>query len=536
MSRLLASFLTIGVLLAVAPGSGQARAEVDRAFFLDGSHKLPFESDRAGAVLARAGRIFVLGDGDQIVAVTTGGHVDRGYGIRGGARAAVNDTLGTPPTLLADPRPADPRGLIAAGAQGFTELVQVRLDGRGRLDPRWGSGGTQRLFNHDGYVHAAQNAIADPLHPGRVIVGATVAPPYCGPGAPGCATRLQIARLDARGQPDPAWGDGGVTRIDLPPAGPAELALANGPDGSVTALLTASVGPFGTEHRVAVVRLTSAGQPLPGAPGAGPLHVLPTVSGDHVFTDAGAGFFVGNRFGPPTSLTHVLADGTADPDFTAVRVPRLSEVTAAHDTRDGVVVVGTVRHGTANLPRLVRLGRGGVPDPRFGPGGVLTLGFRQVRIAQILSTVTEDELGRLVLAGSVGDLWTDIREDLSATTLGLMRVRTRAPDLDLASRRVTVDGRGVARVRVRCGPRVTDGCTGARFDVRRARHVLGRAQVPALAAGRTRVIEVRVGHAGRRLAGRHAAVDVALTLMPRRLPVQSVPIESVLRSARLLTG
>ncbi|MCW3016554.1 MAG: hypothetical protein JWO02_3646, partial [Solirubrobacterales bacterium] len=86
------------------------------------------------------------------------------------------------------------------------------------------------------------------------------------------------------------------------------------------------------------------------------------------------------------------------------------------------------------------------------------------------------------------------------------------------------------------GPRVTDGCTGARFDVRRARHVLGRAQVPALAAGRTRVIEVRVGRAGRRLAGRHAAVDVALTLVPRRLPVRSVPIESVLRSARLLTG
>jgi hypothetical protein len=538
MARVRVVLLVGAVVAAAVPATAQARAELDRSFSGDGAQRTAVSSDHARSVLVLGGRTFVLGSDGRIVQVSAAGNVVRSYGQQGTVTLPDVRELTTPLTLLADPRAGDPRGIVAVGASGQSGLFTVRLDSHGRRDAGWGTAGISGVLDHDGYVFPAKNALTDPARPGTIVVGAVVmAQPYCVGVIVGCAPRLQLVRLRPDGRPDPSWGSGGSVSVPLPSAGTPAVALANGPDGSVTALLTV-VGPYrpgATGVAMASVRVDRGGAVLPGDGGSS-VHVLPPSASAVMFADAGRGVFLtGARDG---LLSHVNADGTADRGFTDVRLPPRLTPLSARTTPDGVVVTGTERPtkpGKRVTPLLVRYRSGGTLDRSFAPPkGLLRARFGNVRTAQELAALTEDGAGRLVLGGSVGDLYTDIREDLEVTTLGVMRIRIRAPDLDLASARLVVGRGGEASVRVRCRTGVPGGCGIAIVAVRRSARVLGRTRVPRLRAGQSRTVRLRVGAVGRRLATRRATVDVALT--PKVVASRPQETAPVLRAGRLAAG
>lgn len=514
--------VTAGTVAPVAPAG--ARAELDRTFFRDGTHKLAVQADRAQNILVTAGRIRVIGSSGVVAGLTPGGHADDGFGA-GGVSAAptTGDPEGAIHPLLADPRPGDPRGLIVGQPDELYGLHVERLRGDGTIDAHWGTGSARPLFYGAGFVYPAVNLVRDPVHPGRVFTAAIVSHPYGYCLAPACTLDLLVTRLGADGRVDPTFGQGGVTRVPLAPltGGLAAPVLAVTPDGALTVLMTAGYAYEG-RGTVQVVRVDGSGD------AATPVATLPPLGGSSIFADDGHGFFVANEYSSRGGVTHIQADGTIDPAFAGVPVRGLSGVSAVRTTADGIVVAGTLRRGTANLPRLLRLDAAGRPDPRFGPGGLLTVRFRHVRIAQVLSAITEDADGRLVLGGSVGDLMTDIREDYGPTTLGVMRVRTRPPDLDLLRTRVTVDRRGVAVLRVRCTGHV---CPAARIDVRRGDRVLGVAGLAGILPGRRQAVVVHLGPRAHRLAVRRAAVDVRI--LPLKDPARPQETDPVLRAARL---
>lgn len=518
-----AVLLTALVGAAAGPAApAGARAELDRAFFRDGTHVLPALSDRGHAVLVSGGRIFATTDRGGVSAVTMSGRLDTAYG-NGGFAGQYVDPGALRGGLLAAPRPGDPRGVIAAAADGAVAMSLTRLTGAGRVDPGWGDATTHRLFYGGGFVYPV-GIVGDAAGTGRIFAAAAkLGTNSCGgPVPPSCRNELLVARLDPAGQLDPTWGQAGVLHVPLQ-LGPAPAAAIGATaDGGLTTILGGQSDYLGRAQPTTLVRVSPAGAfTVLAGPAFGYTYGVP-------IADGASGFWVAGSYTGPGGISHLFPDGTADPALSHVPVPGLSSVSTVHATRDGIVVVGNVRHGITNTPRLLRLTAAGRPDPTFGPRGLLSVRFRHVKISQILDAITEDADGRLVLAGAVGDLYTDIREDYAPTHLALARVRTRPPDLDLLSARVTVDRRGVAAVRVMC---TTHVCPGARIDVRRADRTLGTAGLAALLPGRRRAVVVHLGPLGRRLARRRSTVDVRI--VPLKEPARPQETDTVLRAARL---
>jgi hypothetical protein len=533
MSRLRVALLVGAVLAAAAPAVAQARAELDRSFYLDGTHRLPFFADDPTAPLALGGRVFVAANGGKVVQLGATGRTVTSYGRRGAA--SLGPAAPGAPILLPDPRPGDPRGLVAAGMFG-DGTAALRLDSRGRIDPSWGTGGRLRL---DGYVSASA-VVGDPRVPGGLFLAGIVEPLSC----PGCDLTLRVTRVDAGGHLDAAWGSGGIARIVIPRSGVLQfhqIKIGNGPDGSLTVLMASVVTDFVKDGRTTVsrvLRLASTGQPIVPAGGTDPFVPLGTAPGDLLpIADGAHGFFLAGRNTPYPRLWRVGPDGTPDPAFTAVLLPGLDAVTAVRTTPDGIVAAGTTHRlqglrPRADLPRLLRLTSRGRPDAGFGPSGHVDVPFRS-RDEPEISGLGEDEAGRLVVAASLHHaIWS--RQDIETAHLGVLRVRTRPSDLGLAATVIRVGRGGVAAVRLHCSARAPGGCGAAGVAVRRGTIVLGRGRSRAIAAGRTATLRLRTEPRGRRLAVRRATVDIALT--PKAVGVRRQETAPVLRAGRLAAG
>jgi hypothetical protein len=529
--------LLVGVVLAmVAPGVAQARAELDRSFYLNGTHRLAYPgadpSRDPAPPLVLGPRVLVDTDGSRYAEVDESGRLVEAYG-RGG-RAFPGYAGVAPPVLVVAPRPGDPHGFAVASQVG-SEASVVRVDSRGLRDLHWGTRSRVTLFGGDGYAGSV-GAVADPRRAGGVLVAAVVVP--LGVACILCDVVIDIARLTPAGRIDGAWGDHGVTRVTVPDSRRLQnhtVTLAARPDGSVTALLATTrpdAGHGGIHTQLRVLRVSRTGRPVPPTGTSNRLRELSRSSDAlTVVPDPGRGFFLLGR-----GLTRIHADGRPDARFDDVRLPGLPGLRTARTTRDGVVAAGAAYEPDGRLvARLVRLTSRGRPDPRFGPRGVLSVRFRGRDLGGI-DGVTEDRVGRLfVVASLVSNPESTVgREDVERVALGVARIRTRAPDLDLASTRVVVDRGGEASVRVRCRAGVSGGCGRATVAVERAGRRLGRTRTPALRAGRSRTVRLRLGAVGRRLAIRRASIDVALT--PKAVATRLQETAPVLRGGRLAVG
>ena len=111
-----------------------------------------------------------------------------------------------------------------------------------------------------------------------------------------------------------------------------------------------------------------------------------------------------------------------------------------------------------------------------------------------------------MLGGESGDGLSSIREDFGRDYAAITRVRLRKPPLSLPAR-ATVSRNGVMRVRVGC--RAAGGCRAA-MTARRG--TLRRRTVFRMRAGTQRVLQLRLGAAGVRLASAHFTMRLGLTV------------------------
>ena len=286
----------------------------------------------ASAVVQPDGRILVLAvvgaNGTQnragLVRLLPGGAVDPSFG---GGRPVLSD-VGAPaltdpfdqdPVLPVDVLPtADGGALVAVderrrGSAGESDVVLAKFDAAGRPDAAFGPGGLRRVdLGGDDHPVAL---LAGPA--GEVLLAAWTLD-AAGQGS-------VVARLRADGSLDPAFGDGGAARVEVP--GTDLLAhgavLAGG--GVVlagTAFLRGQPG-----HRAFVARVAlegaAAGRQDPGFGDGGAL-VLDDPGADYEAAGAAAGA------GGGLLVARALGDG---PWFT--RLERRDPRTGALDARFG---------------------------------------------------------------------------------------------------------------------------------------------------------------------------------------------------------
>jgi len=288
------------------------------------------------------------------------GDLDRAFGNGG----IVTHNLGMGGFAL------QPNGkIVVAGGSGL--LARYRPNGS--LDPSFGDGGyAEPHFTYPVFVSAVV------LQPdGRIVVAGSSSPPDAN-----AVSEFMLARYNADGSPDTAFGTDGVTYTAFPEPGPSwsagAHALAILPDGKIVAAGTAGLndpaGPCFPPSSFALARYTAGGA-LDPTFGDGGL-VQTSFNGQ----DTLAGIAV-------RSDGKIVASGAGDGAFCALR-HRLSHVVTA----PGITTIAVARYepngslaGTTTTS--ARLNYSGGP-PVVHDGKIF---------------VTGNDSGRLVLARDVAD-------------------------------------------------------------------------------------------------------------------------------------
>jgi uncharacterized delta-60 repeat protein len=284
------------------------------------------------------------------------------------------------------------------------DLSLVRFDARGRRDGSFGQGGAAHIaVRQNPYQHLFDLAVGPDGRP--VIVADDL----------GLAV---IARFDRAGRPDGSFGAGGMTPWSTQTFLSSQPAVAVQPDGSV--VVARERGGVPNESQLLVARFDAGGSP-DSAFGIGgeaavtlgtrsrPSGVLPGGSGKiSVATPQCCG---GQPlFGEGFSVARLLADGRPDPawagDGTLLFPTPGNQATveaAALTRRDGLVVVFE-REGSSvsTVGNVVKLRSDGSLDPSFGNGGSLRL-FNRVGMTDP-ADLTIDSQGRLIGVGWDGNV------------------------------------------------------------------------------------------------------------------------------------
>jgi uncharacterized delta-60 repeat protein len=329
----------IGLALLAGPALA-ATGDLDRSFGRDGLVTLDwgFDLTQRGVDLALApdGRIVVLGlsGGSSsgydfaFARVRANGDPDGTFGS-GGLRK-IERAGGESPGRLA--LQADGK-IVAAGSNNSSAEV-MRVDSTGTLDPGFGSGG---VFNFN-YGSAADLDDVAIQRDGKILVA--------GGGAP--FDGAIVTRLALDGQPDPSFGSGGSSAVELQ----------------------------GTQ-RAGAVAIQADGK---------------VVMAGHTTSTSPTSVLVA-RFG---------ADGKVDPSFgtggqTVLAAKFGSRVYDAVIQRDGKIVLATLGAGAVTVARL---NADGTPDAGFDDDGVAVLNFSFPATAQALALQADGKL--LVGAGANG--------------------------------------------------------------------------------------------------------------------------------------
>ena len=519
----------IATLALAAPASAAgplAPGMPDRTFAGDGRLRSSLSSGREvaayGVLPLASGRLAVLTSTSNVVRLRASGARDLGFGTRGVARVRFhgdgNDTL--------DAFAEDTDGaLVVAGSKRRDTLAVRRLLPNGRVDRRFGSGGLFALATTT-FVTGIDVAMAPD---GTAFVAAVAVPPYYAPS--GGPYRLLVTALDRRGRPVSTFGDNGTASIPLDPSYfPGGVKLLRLPDGRLRYVLNQSA-TF-TRWRISLAGLTADGQP-DTALGPGGVLALGRLLPDFALAEGDASgrlllTTLQQRSRLPDQLVMVAltTDGARDPSFGtggAARIPLPFE--AARDfevavSATGDVAIAMTRLGRQARPAAALVRRDGRLARSFGAGGFATVGGFARRRSTHVHAAAVDGLDRLVLGGLSGDGLSDIRDDFGRDYVAMTRLRLRKAPLSLPSR-ATVSPKGVMRLRVGC--RAAGGCRAA-LTARRGS--LRRKTVVRMRAGTQRVVQLRLGRAGVRLASGHfsmrlsAVVSAAGRLEPLAVKVR----------------
>lgn len=403
---------------------------LDRSFGKDGivnSHadlelKAPgfFEQLTLEGLAASPDGGVLVSAGDEVIRLGPSGALDPVFGA-GGVAAG--------PDHHAGPVVVQPDGSIDLVSVDTTEdaLFVTKFGPQGNVEAGFGEGGTKRIVTPSGLEQYELLAAAAPA--GALVVASREAFPENCPRP--CTPTPFLVRLTATGQPDPAYGVGGVTTIGPSPSSllsPDRLnAILVAPDGSTLvlgddwegdALATAmtatgapdpALGGTGTlvEHRKKPTQLGPVGLTIDRhgrlammndrseAPGYLVGHLLyfgrdgkqlRAPDGSRAITTGfhgslipiAGGFLVWEEFEVEREhIAHAITpDGRPLTSFgTAGTVqipPKLVPKAVALSPDGGVVVVGT---SGQKAMVIYRLGRDGKPLPGFGHGG-LAFAFR----------------------------------------------------------------------------------------------------------------------------------------------------------------
>lgn len=340
---------------------GSAGGTPDTAFGSGGvasAQVEPQSYDRATALALQADGKAVLAGTSSIAPgrfvvrrFLSGGALDAAFGTGGKAVIRVSELDAEPAAAAIQ---ADGKILVVGRATASfapldNDLVVVRLTTSGALDAGFGEGGVARLpvgTNDWGTDLAVQPD-------GKILATGT--------RSHGDDSDLVVARFDATGQLDEAFGDGGVAALALR-NGPAERhqvwgeALALGSGGTIAVAATARrIDSTYSEAEAALVQLTSLGAP------------------DATFSADGVAWL--------GTGVH-LRDVAVQPD---------GRVVAAGYT--------TVDDGDFWLGRFTAAG---APDPTFGQGGAVQTSFGAGADAAL--ALARDAAGRFVAAGQAWDV------------------------------------------------------------------------------------------------------------------------------------
>ncbi|HEX6702269.1 MAG TPA: hypothetical protein VF101_16195 [Gaiellaceae bacterium] len=260
--------------------------------------------------------------------------------IQGGERSAASLDIAYAVALQPDGK------LVVAGrtASGHWRFALARYDDRGRLDPRFGTGGTVVTdFGSHGYSYASAIAVQ---RDGKLVVA--------GRGRISAVDDFAIGRYTARGSLDPTFGRGGKTLTGFGSARGFSAwanSLAIQPDGK--AVVAGTSGK--SASRFALARYTTAGK-------------------------------LDRRFGRHGVVTTIQPSG--QPSAVALQ-------------RDGkIVAAGTSFGGEREKIALERYTAEGRLDPSFGTGGKVITAIGSWNDGRALALQRD---GKLVVAGQSGD-------------------------------------------------------------------------------------------------------------------------------------
>ncbi|MHC5001641.1 MAG: hypothetical protein ACYTJ0_00820 [Planctomycetota bacterium] len=302
-------------------------------------------------------------DGKVVVAGrTTAGPGSSGVIIRYDTDGSLDPSFGdggivTIPTGQAVDMGLQSDGSIVAAINAFADLTAVRILANGSQDMSFGSGGIARLMIASSSEIPAALEV-DALD--RIVIGGhqTTSP---GP----TNWNYVIARFDADGIVDPAFGTAGWTSVDL--AGSFDLAvdMAIGPDGEIV-----QVGRSGTSTvEIGVVRYLPDGA-LDPLFGAGGVAVVSTTIFSEIATcvsiDASGSIVVGDS---RAELLRLTAAGVLDATFGGGDgiAPAAIAVHAVTHRADGRIVAAGASGGNV---AVAQLHPDGSPDATFGTTAV----------------------------------------------------------------------------------------------------------------------------------------------------------------------
>jgi uncharacterized delta-60 repeat protein len=360
-----------------------ASGDLDASFDGNGKKAISFGgTDAANVVLAQPdGRIVVAGGGSPansfcVARLRADGRLDTSFGTGGKRRIRFG---GEQEGAFAGALQPDGK-IVLAGDSDLTLVAVARLTPDGSLDPTFGGDG--RTAFSWGPIGRAMAVVVLPN--GKLLLGG-----FSGPEG----GNLQVARLNANGALDTAFGTGGKAAVDF---GGDDFGLAMARQRNGRILLAGT----STAAGAIVARLRTNGALDPDFAdggrltlGAGTLRAV-LVQPDRKIVVAGNVPALAMM-----TVTRLMPNGTPDPtldgDGTAtIDIGALSDVVGDAVLQSGgrIVVVGTGGGGLA----VARLNADGSPDGTFGNAGATVVDFGEVAFGNAVALAPGN---RIVVAG-----------------------------------------------------------------------------------------------------------------------------------------
>ncbi len=352
-------------------------AGLDPDFGSDGKLTVPGFDAATDIALQSDGKIVAVG-GDTISRYTTDGELDTGFGAGGSVIVNVFDSSDAYDALQAVAVQPDGQIIVAGssrdGANAKTDVIVVRYDTNGVLDPTFGNGSSVIT---DG-VDAANDVL---IQPDGAIVIAGHAPGEDATGISGAD--FAAVRYTSGGALDTNFGNGGIATTNIAGRSDIAYAVALQIDGKL--VLTGRVANTGGDDPdIGLVRYDINGllDPTFGTDGIVRMMTPDWDEASDVVVQADGSIVVAgfSIVGASTMLTVARFDtaGTLDAGFGTDGIlldPVMERGNSLALQADGqTIVVGTVGEFPWDLA-IVRLNAIGALDTSFGQSGLMRFDF-----------------------------------------------------------------------------------------------------------------------------------------------------------------